>query len=66
MENTMVKFSQLKNEILQSYSNTAELIKLTDELHNACEKYSKVKELFWKVSRCEPIASDRSPSRSGS
>ncbi|CAF3732334.1 unnamed protein product [Rotaria sordida] len=48
MEITMIKFSQLKNEILQSYNNTNQLIKLTDELYNACEKYSKVKELFWK------------------
>ena len=49
MDNTMIKFSQLKNEILQSLSNTNQSTKLTDELYNACEKYSKVKELFWKV-----------------
>ena len=49
MDNIMIKFSDLKTEILQSHTNTDELIKLTDELYNACEKYSKVKELFWKV-----------------
>ncbi|CAF1047668.1 unnamed protein product [Rotaria sp. Silwood1] len=48
MDITMVKFSQLKNEILQSFNNTNQLIKLTTELCNACEKYSKVKDLFWK------------------
>jgi len=45
----MIKFSELKTEILQSLHNTIQSIKLTDELYNACEKYSKVKELFWKV-----------------
>jgi hypothetical protein len=45
----MLKFSQLKNEILQSLHNINHLIKLTDELYNSCDKYSKVKELFWKV-----------------
>jgi len=45
----MIKFSDLKNEILQSLGNIDRLIKLTDELYNSCEKYSKVKELFWKV-----------------
>jgi hypothetical protein len=45
----MIKFSQLKNEILQSHSNLHQFVELTDELTNACNKYSKVKELFWKV-----------------
>jgi len=45
----MIKFSELKNEILRSLSNTDQLIKLTEELNNSCDKYSKVKELFWKV-----------------
>ena len=49
MDVIIVKFTELKNEILQSYSNTSQLIKLTDELYNACDKYSKVKEFFWKV-----------------
>lgn len=44
-----MKFSELKNEILQSLTNTKQLIQLTDELYNACDKYSKIKELFWKV-----------------
>ncbi|UJR27057.1 hypothetical protein I4U23_008361 [Adineta vaga] len=48
MDNIIMKFSELKSEILQSHNNITQLIKLTDELHNACEKYSKVKELFWK------------------
>ncbi|CAF4300688.1 unnamed protein product [Rotaria sp. Silwood2] len=48
MDVTIIKFSQLKNEILQSYNNTNQLVKLTNELYNASEKYSKVKELFWK------------------
>jgi len=47
----MIKFSELKTEILQSLHNTIQSIKLTDELYNACEKYSKVKELFWKVNK---------------
>jgi hypothetical protein len=47
----MIKFSELKTEILQSLHNTTQSIKLTDELYNACEKYSKVKELFWKVNK---------------
>jgi hypothetical protein len=45
----MIKFSDLKNEILQSLTNINRLIKLTEELYNSCDKYSKVKELFWKV-----------------
>jgi len=49
MDIIMIKFSDLKNEILQSLGNIDRLIKLTDELYNSCEKYSKVKELFWKV-----------------
>jgi hypothetical protein len=49
MDTTMIKFTQLKTEILQSLRNPHQLIKLTDELSNACNKYSKVKELFWKV-----------------
>ena len=48
----MIKFSQLKTEILQSLSHPHQLIKLTDELNMACTKYSKVKELFWKVNFC--------------
>jgi hypothetical protein len=49
MDTTMIKFTQLKTEILQSLRNPHQLTKLTDELSNACNKYSKVKELFWKV-----------------
>lgn len=49
MESTLIKFSQLKTEIMRSNNNVDHLIKLTDELHNACDKYAKVKELFWKV-----------------
>ncbi|CAF3590375.1 unnamed protein product [Adineta steineri] len=48
MDTIMMKFSELKAEILQSHNNTDQLIQLTDELYNACDKYSKVKELFWK------------------
>jgi len=48
MDNTRVKFDQLKSEILQFYNDTNQMIKLTDELSCACEKYSKVKDLFWK------------------
>lgn len=48
MDSVLIKFSELKNEILQSITNTNQLIKLTEELHNSCEKYSKIKELFWK------------------
>jgi hypothetical protein len=49
MDIIMIKFSDLKNEILQSLTNINRLIKLTEELYNSCDKYSKVKELFWKV-----------------
>jgi hypothetical protein len=49
MDITMIKFSELKTEILSSLGNTNQLIKLTEELFNACDKYPKVKELFWKV-----------------
>lgn len=45
----MIKFSELKTEILQSITNINQLIKLTEELYSSCDKYSKVKELFWKV-----------------
>ncbi|CAF0737011.1 unnamed protein product [Adineta ricciae] len=48
MDLTMRKFSELKSEILQSHNNSNQLLRLTDELYNACEKYAKVKELFWK------------------
>ena len=46
----MTKFTQLKNEILHSLNHTEQCIKLTEELYSSCEKYAKVKELFWKVS----------------
>ena len=49
---TMTKFSQLKDEILHSYKSPIHLISLTKELCAACDKYAKVKELFWKVSYC--------------
>ena len=49
MDSVLIKFGELKNEILQSIANTKQLIKLTEELHNSCDKYSKIKELFWKV-----------------
>jgi len=45
----MIKFSELKSEILQSLTNINQSIKLTEELYNSCEKYSKIKDLFWKV-----------------
>lgn len=45
----MIKFTELKTEILQSLSRPEQCIKLTEELYNSCEKYAKVKELFWKV-----------------
>lgn len=51
MDNTRVKFDQLKSEILQYYNDTNQMIKLTNELSCACEKYSKVKDLFWKVKK---------------
>jgi hypothetical protein len=49
----MIKFTELKTEILDLYDSISPLIKLTDELSSACDKYSKVKELFWKVIICE-------------
>ena len=60
MDNTRVKFDQLKNEILQSHNDTYQMIKLTDELSCACEKYSKVKDLFWKVRGAVPLVTPRS------
>ncbi|CAF1001313.1 unnamed protein product [Didymodactylos carnosus] len=42
------KFSQLKQEIMQSTIDIDRLLTLTIELHDAIEKYPKVKELFWK------------------
>lgn len=49
MDSTMMKFTDLKNEILHSLNQPKQLIRLTEELYSSCEKYSKVKELFWKV-----------------
>ena len=45
----MIKFTDLKNEILYSLSQPKQSIELTEELYSSCEKYAKVKELFWKV-----------------
>lgn len=65
MDSTMMKFSELKNEILQSHNQTEQLLKLTDELSSACEKYSKVKELFWKVEANDGVRIQRfTPNRS--
>lgn len=45
----MFKFIELKTDILKSHSCPSVLAKLTAELCKACDKYAKVKDLFWKV-----------------